>query len=318
MRAPLLFDPTGGVFFDTKTNEGTKLTKLGSEGRSTSTTITAFTILNRLHDAGYPAKDQKLLSFTDNRQDAALQAGHFNDFVQVVQMRAGIRKALAAARDNFLTYANIGEAVFKALALPFCDFANRGEEPAVAAVRQGYEETFQGYLFFRALADLRRSWRIVLPNLEQCGLLSVDYRGLDGIDVFQKWAVGQRRDHQVFFKPLGHRECALGTGNVGQSASFRNRRQMRLLVCRQAGDAAPQVCPERLARGSLAFFRRSVKFSRAALARIRQELLLPLFLRGLCLEALNIRQHSLAFSVPPVKLLPLGVVQAAVLSLGFR
>jgi hypothetical protein len=46
------------VFFDTKTNEGTKLTKLGSEGRSTSTTITAFSILNRLSDAGYHIKDQ--------------------------------------------------------------------------------------------------------------------------------------------------------------------------------------------------------------------------------------------------------------------
>src|ERR1035438_2596960 len=44
MPAPLLFDPTGGVVFDPNTNEGTKLTKLGSEGRSTSTTITAFSI----------------------------------------------------------------------------------------------------------------------------------------------------------------------------------------------------------------------------------------------------------------------------------
>jgi len=87
MPAPLLFDPTGGIFFDTKISEGTKLTKLGSEGRSTSTTITAFSVLNRLHDAGYHPRDQKLLSFTDNVQDAALQAGHFNDFVQVVQLR---------------------------------------------------------------------------------------------------------------------------------------------------------------------------------------------------------------------------------------
>ena len=181
MRAPLLFDPTGGVFFDTKTNEGTKLTKLGSEGRSTSTTIAAFSILNQLHDAGYRAIDQKLLSFTDNRQDAALQAGHFNDFVQVVQLRAAIHKALAAAQGNFLTYANIGEAVFKSLALPFCDFANRGEELAIAAVRRGYDLTFQDYLFFRAISDLRRSWRIVLPNLEQCGLLVVDYQSLDDI-----------------------------------------------------------------------------------------------------------------------------------------
>jgi hypothetical protein len=77
MPAPLLFEPTGEVFFHSKTSEGTKLTKLGSEGRSTSTTITAFSILNQLHDAGYLSRDQKLLSFTDNRQDAALQAGHF-------------------------------------------------------------------------------------------------------------------------------------------------------------------------------------------------------------------------------------------------
>ncbi|MFH1998329.1 MAG: DEAD/DEAH box helicase [Planctomycetota bacterium] len=181
MQAPLLFDPTGGVFYDTKTNEGTKLTKLGSEGRSTSTTITGFSILNRLHDAGFSSRDQKVLSFTDNRQDAALQAGHFNDFVQVVQLRAGIYKALVDSADSTLNYANIGEAIFKALALPFRDYGNRDEEPKIAAVKRKYEEIFQNYLFYLALADLRRSWRIILPNLEQCGLLAVDYLDLDEI-----------------------------------------------------------------------------------------------------------------------------------------
>jgi superfamily II DNA/RNA helicase len=178
MRAPLLFDPTGGVFFDTKTNEGTKLTKLGSEGRSTSTTITAFSILTQLQDAGFHARDQRVLSFTDNRQDAALQSGHFNDFVQVVQLRAGIHKALKNAPDQTLNYATLGEAVFKALGLPFCTFANREDEPSIATVRRGYEQTFQAYLFYRAVFDLRRSWRIVLPNLEQCGLLTVEYANL--------------------------------------------------------------------------------------------------------------------------------------------
>lgn len=181
MKAPLLFDPTAGVFFDTKTNEGTKLTKLGSEGRSTSTTITAFSVLKQLHEAGYSTRDQKLLSFTDNRQDAALQAGHFNDFVQVVRLRAAIHKALASAPGQTLTYATIGEAVFNALALPFPEYGNRDTEPTLATVRRGYEQAFQQYLFYRALADLRRSWRIVLPNLEQCGLLVVDYSDLDEI-----------------------------------------------------------------------------------------------------------------------------------------
>lgn len=179
MKAPLLFDPTGGVFFDTKTNEGTKLTKLGSEGRSTSTTITAFSILNQLNEAGYQPQHQKLLSFTDNRQDAALQAGHFNDFVQVVRLRAGIHKALRDAPDNKITFATIGEAIFKAIGLPFLDFANRNEEPTFANVRHNYEQCFQNYIFYRVLADLRRSWRIVLPNLEQCGLLSIDYQDLN-------------------------------------------------------------------------------------------------------------------------------------------
>jgi hypothetical protein len=154
MPAPLLFDPTGGVIFDPKTNEGTKLTKLGSEGRSTSTTITAFSILSRLQQAGYPAKDQKILSFTDNVQDAALQAGHFNDFAQVVQLRSAIYRALQAAPDQVLTYSTIGEAVFKSLNLSFLDFANRDSEPILAPVKRDYELALQSFLFYRALGDL--------------------------------------------------------------------------------------------------------------------------------------------------------------------
>ena len=181
MRAPLLFDPTGGVFYDAKTNEGTKLTRLGNEGRSTSTTITAFSILNRLRDSGHSPRDQKLLSFTDNRQDAALQAGHFNDFVQVVRLRAGIRQALETAPGGLLDYATLGEAIFNSLSLPFRDYGNRDAEPELAPVKRKYEEAFQDYLLFRALADLRRSWRIVLPNLEQCALLDIDYLDLNEI-----------------------------------------------------------------------------------------------------------------------------------------
>jgi len=52
LESPLLFDPTSGQFFSAQTSEGTKLTRLGSEGRSTSTTITAFSILSRLAEHG--------------------------------------------------------------------------------------------------------------------------------------------------------------------------------------------------------------------------------------------------------------------------
>ena len=39
---------------------------------------------------------RKLLTFVDNRQDASLQAGHFNDFVQVAQLRGAVSRAVAA------------------------------------------------------------------------------------------------------------------------------------------------------------------------------------------------------------------------------
>jgi hypothetical protein len=68
-----------------------------------------------------------------------------------------------------------------ALNLPFLDFANKNEEPTLAPVKRTYEQCFQEYLVYRAIADLRRSWRIVLPNLEQCALLSIDYADLDEI-----------------------------------------------------------------------------------------------------------------------------------------
>lgn len=223
MPAPLLFDPTGGVFFDTKTKEGTKLTKLGNEGRSTSTTITAFSILHQLDESGIEPRDQKLLSFTDNRQDAALQAGHFNDFTQVVQLRAAIRTALHNAPGNTLDYTNLGEAIFAALNLPFLDFANTNTVPAFPNVRRDYEQALQKYLVYRALYDLRRGWRVVLPNLEQCALLTVDYRDLDEVAAAgEAWAAvplvnelttAQRREFLTIILDFFRQEYAIFSEN---------------------------------------------------------------------------------------------------------
>lgn len=106
--APLLLDPTCGTWYESRqTKEGTKLTKLGSEGRSTSTTILTWLILRQLEQANYALQDQKLLSFTDNRQDAALQSGHFNDFIQVVRLRAALHKALESSPTRTLDFTQL-------------------------------------------------------------------------------------------------------------------------------------------------------------------------------------------------------------------
>ena len=177
MPVKLLFDPSSGTEYDAKTGEGTKLTKLGSEGRSTSTTISTFTILKHLGENGYAYGDQKVLSFTDNRQDASLQAGHFNDFMRVVHIRSGIFKALDNNDDHTLDHSTLSQEMFKVLKLDQADFAASPTE--FPGPQRENEEALKHYLTYRALYDLRRGWRVILPNLEQCALLEIDYKHLE-------------------------------------------------------------------------------------------------------------------------------------------
>lgn len=174
IKAPLMFDPTSGIIFDQE-REWAKLTKLGGEGRSTATTVLSFETVKLMHAMGLPFGEQKLLSFTDNRQDASLQAGHFNDFVKVGQLRSAIRKALES--DDHLDYTNIADRVFEKMEIPQVNFAL--QPAAFPGPKRENEETFKELIMYRLLHDLRKSWRVVLPNLEQCALLDIDYKYVD-------------------------------------------------------------------------------------------------------------------------------------------
>jgi len=175
----LLFDPTAGLFFDGNTNERTKLTTLGNEGRSTSTTISSFLILQGLAENGYRPKDQKLLSFTDNRQDAALQSGHFNDFVRVVRIRSAIAKAAAESPAGHLGFAEIGRLIRESLNLEIRSYAKNIDPDPFPHVARQFEQAFEKYLLYQAIYDLRRGWRVILPNLEKCALIDVEYEDLE-------------------------------------------------------------------------------------------------------------------------------------------
>lgn len=171
---PLLFDPTSGTFFDTRSSEQTKLIGLGGEGRSTATTVLSLAVLNQLKSTGLTIKESKLLSFTDNRQDASLQAGHFNDFIRVGQLRSSIFHALT--KHQSLDYSTIAFEVFSSLNIPqeqFAQYPSTFPGPA-----KDNADAFRDYLMYRILHDLRRSWRVIMPNLEQCALLKVNYKQL--------------------------------------------------------------------------------------------------------------------------------------------
>ncbi len=155
-----------------------KLASLSSEGRSTATTILSLSALRALRrDETLERTARKLLSFTDNRQDASLQAGHFNDFVEVGLLRAALYQAVHAAGPAGLTHDQLPQRVFEALNLPLDLYA---VDPAVKfQARKDTERGLREVLAYRVYQDLRRGWRVTSPNLEQCGLLEIQYGSLD-------------------------------------------------------------------------------------------------------------------------------------------
>ena len=167
----------GTVYTRQNKDDFRKLARLSSEGRSTATTLISVTTVDEMRRSDLAPSAQKLLSFTDNRQDASLQAGHFNDFAGVSLLRAAIASALESASPSQpLTHLTVAPAVCAALALPQEAYArNVG---AYGGARRRNEETLTAYLEYRIFEDLRRGWRITQPNLEQCSLLRLNYLDL--------------------------------------------------------------------------------------------------------------------------------------------
>ena len=83
-----------------------------ASGWRSATTVLVASTLRWMHGAasGLDLYTRKLLGFTDNGQDAALQAGHFNDFPFVSLIRAGFLGALQDAGSKGLRSDELGVA----------------------------------------------------------------------------------------------------------------------------------------------------------------------------------------------------------------
>jgi superfamily II DNA/RNA helicase len=164
-----------GVVHDRRKHDYSKLSRLSSEGRSTATTLLCLSTVRRLKEIlGDDAEAAKILSFTDNRQDASLQAGHFNDFVQTSFLRASLNRALQT--KQILTHSELAIAVVQAMNLEAEAYCKSGTVPT-----RRTKKAFQNLIEYRLYEDLRRGWRIVQPNLEQSGLLQIEYQDLSEV-----------------------------------------------------------------------------------------------------------------------------------------
>ncbi|MES0175391.1 DEAD/DEAH box helicase [Mesorhizobium sp. M0006] len=167
--------------------ERSKLAGLSGEGRSSATTLLVSTALEWMNgrDSGVPKEKRKLLGFTDNRQDAALQAGHFNDFLFVSLLRGAILRAVLDAGEDGMTEDEFGLRVVKALGFTAGNKDARIhwmlDSEAGAVVREDAQRSLAKVLAHRFWTDLRRGWRYTNPSLSVLKLIDVAFVGLDDL-----------------------------------------------------------------------------------------------------------------------------------------
>ena len=221
-------EPSCGVAYTkSQRSERNKLATLGVDNRSTATTILAVRSLIQLQSNRDLSKEaRKLLSFTDNRQDASLQAGHFNDFVQVALLRSALYRAASNSSQHGLRHSELSQSVFDAIELNFADYA--ADHDVRGPGRQDTHDALRRVIEYFLYRDLQQGWRVTAPNLVDCGLLRFKYEGLEGDDGLLEeadlWSIG-------FSTRKGRNDSqSVKTPPILQSASTEIRKEILLTL----------------------------------------------------------------------------------------
>lgn len=173
--SPLMYDPTARIVYKGKQSEYSKLSKIGGEGRSTATTVLSYEDIILMQQMGIEQSDRKVLTFVDARQDAALQAGHFNDFIRIGKIRSAIWNAIKDAAEP-IDNTKIARLVLENLHLVFNDFSDR--QDLRGRRTNEVKNIMERYLSTIIYDDLAGNWTVIMPNLEDCALLNIGYKYL--------------------------------------------------------------------------------------------------------------------------------------------
>ena len=89
IKYPFMWCLECGVHYDRRSKEFSKLFSFATAGRSTSTDVIISESIN-----AFPQEERKVIAFSDNRQDTALQAGHLNNLYQRILFRQAFYNSL--------------------------------------------------------------------------------------------------------------------------------------------------------------------------------------------------------------------------------
>lgn len=227
---PFQFCPSCGVTYDKKPREFNKLFTFGSVGRSTGTDILVSSILSRLD-----INERKIIAFSDNRQDTALQSAHLNNLQKRLHFRRGVYNALilggfSEGSEKGLEIVNAGTSIFRAF-----EKANVIPEFAMETGRfrrsTSYEEIFQRYLRYCLLSDLGTAPRKNQQNLEDVGILTINYDGLEklaqedtlwsSVTALKSLSSTVRQDFLQGFLDIFRKQLAISHKDVIRYSDFR-------------------------------------------------------------------------------------------------
>lgn len=173
--------------------DANRLKSLNAEGRCSATTILLLSLL-RNEPRFRQNSHAKTLAFSDNRQDAALQAGYFNDFIFNLKLRAGLLKALQVGGG--LRHDEIAGKVMAALGFTEEEVRNNPDRRREFLQNpdntnmdnlQRMREILRDIIGYRLMFDLRRGWRHNNPNLQRLGLLEMGFDQVERLKDIANW-----------------------------------------------------------------------------------------------------------------------------------
>lgn len=197
------------------TSEYGKMFLLNSVGRATGTDVITTASIN-----ASPASEKKLIGFSDNRQDTAFQAGHLNHWYSQIYFRRILNKVLQEHGQEIFVN-KLPEKLFPKL-VDVSKFAPRMKR----LVRENLETYLETYLF----VEIRGTKKFTSVNLEDVGLLSVEYDSLDesvSEGITDKYPIlkvlepALQYDLIKGFFEIFRREVAIGHPNLIEKANLR-------------------------------------------------------------------------------------------------
>lgn len=181
--APLLLCPACGVRYDGTHSEYNKFFQVGTVGRATATDVLVEGLLNEQDEVPKP----QVMAFTDNQQDSSFQAAHLRSMSRRFHIRRAFVAGLAAksATDpaSALDTGELADAAFQQMkttgTLPRFSRAEGDAAGFDAAAGQDRARgRYLRYLKTGVLLETSGGPRKAQPNLEDTGLVVVDYAGM--------------------------------------------------------------------------------------------------------------------------------------------